>query len=62
MGSISTFMDFLASLYKGNEFFKVENFSMKPYRKSGLKIFIELRGYYLLPEDEQDNDQEGVAT
>ena len=62
VGSISSFMDFLASLYRGNEFFKVENFSLKPYRKSGLKIFIELRGYYLLPEEKQDKDQKGVAT
>lgn len=62
VGSISSFMDFLASLYKGNEFFKVENFTMKPYRKSGLKIFIELRGYYILPVEEQNKDQEGLAT
>ncbi|MEN8142215.1 MAG: GspMb/PilO family protein [Thermodesulfobacteriota bacterium] len=66
VGSISSFMDFMASLYKGNEFFRVENFSMKPYRKSGLKIFIELRGYYLLPAENQDSDQKvvdkGVAT
>ncbi len=62
VGSISAFMDFMVSLYKGNEFFKVENFSLKPYRKSGLKIFIELRGYYILPEKEQGEEQKGVAT
>ena len=62
VGSISAFMDFMASIYKGNEFFKVENFSLKPYRKSGLKIFIELRGYYLLPEVKQEKDQKGLAT
>ena len=62
VGSISAFMDFMAGIYKGNEFFKVENFSLKPYRKSGLKIFIELRGYYLLPEVKQEKDQKGLAT
>lgn len=48
VGSLMEFMDFIAALYKGKEFFKIENFSLKPYKKS-LKIFIDLRGYYILP-------------
>ena len=62
VGTISDFMDFMAALYQGKEFFKIENFSLKPYRKSGLKIFVELRGYYILPEKDQSDGPEGVET
>lgn len=48
-GTISQFMDFLAALYRGKEFFEIEKVSFKPYKKTGLKIFIELKGYYIIP-------------
>lgn len=48
-GTLREFMDFLAELYRGKEFFEIENVSFKPYRKTGLKIFIELKGYYIIP-------------
>ena len=48
-GTIHEFMDFLAELYRGKEFFEIESVSLKPYRKTGLKIFIELKGYYIIP-------------
>ncbi|MEN8134915.1 MAG: type II secretion system protein GspM [Thermodesulfobacteriota bacterium] len=47
-GTIHEFMDFLAELYRGKEFFEIESISLKPYRKTGLKIFIELKGYYII--------------
>ncbi|MCK4839506.1 MAG: hypothetical protein KAS94_11950 [Desulfobulbaceae bacterium] len=48
-GTIHEFMDFLAVLYNTDEFFEVESISLKPNRKTGLKIFIELKGYYIMP-------------
>lgn len=53
-GTLSQFMDFVAEIYRGREFFKIENFSLKPYKNSGLKIFVELRGYYIQPAKESD--------
>ncbi len=58
-GSLMQFMDFISELYKGKEFFKIESFSLKPY-KSGLKIFIDLRGYYILPD--QNDGAGGVES
>ena len=56
-GTLMQFMDLISEIYKGKEFFKIENFSLKTY-KNGLKIFIDLRGYYILP-DQKDSDGAG---
>lgn len=48
-GTIDEFLDFLAELYRGKEFFEIESISLTPYRNTGLKIFIELKGYYIIP-------------
>ncbi len=45
-GSLNAFVDFIAELYKSKQLFKVESFSMKSYRGTGLKIFFEFKGYY----------------
>jgi hypothetical protein len=58
-GSLIQFMDLISELYRGKEFFKIESFSLKPY-KSGLKIFIDLRGYYILPD--QNDGAGGVES
>lgn len=47
-GSLTAFMDFMTELYRGKEFFQIESVSLKPYRNRGLKIFLELKGYYVL--------------
>jgi hypothetical protein len=47
-GTLHEFMDFMTDLYRSKEFFEIESISLKPYRKTGLKIFIELKGYYIL--------------
>jgi hypothetical protein len=59
-GTLMEFMDFMSELYKGEEFFKVENFNLKPYRNTGLKIFIDLKGYYILPD--HNNDAGGTGS
>lgn len=56
-GTIHEFMDFLATLYRGKEFFEIESVSLKPYRKTGLKIFIELKGYYIIPGQSGDSGE-----
>ena len=58
-GTLMQFIDLISDLYKGKEFFKIENFSLKAY-KSGLKIFIDLRGYYILPEEKASDGVGGV--
>jgi len=58
VGTLMEFMDFISELYKGKEFFKVETFNLKPYRNTGLKIFVDLKGYYILPDQ---SDETGGA-
>jgi hypothetical protein len=59
-GTLAEFMDFLAELYRGKEFFAIESISIKPYMNTGLKIFIELKGFYVLPEP-RDNSKEVIG-
>lgn len=58
-GTFMEFIDFMSLLYKGKEFFKVESFNLKPYRNSGLKIFLDLKGYYILPGHSNEPEGEG---
>jgi len=74
VGTLEEFMMFQALLYKSKEFFKIEKITLKPYKKAGLKIFLELRGFYILAEkpvaevseaseitDEVADDSSGIA-
>ncbi|MCK5403759.1 MAG: type 4a pilus biogenesis protein PilO [Desulfobulbaceae bacterium] len=49
-GSLSAFNTFVADMYRSKRLFKVESFVLKPYRKKGLKILMDLKGYYKLKE------------
>lgn len=49
-GELEGFMKFLSSLYRLNYLFKIENFTLKPFKNRDLKVFLELKGYYLLAE------------
>ncbi|MFN2364901.1 MAG: GspMb/PilO family protein [Desulfurivibrionaceae bacterium] len=51
-GTLGQFVDFMAELYRGEKFFYIEDVSFRPYQNSGLKIFIELRGYYVLLDED----------
>jgi len=47
-GSQEDLMKFLSSLYRLNYLFKIENFTLKPFKKTELKVFLELKGFYRL--------------
>ena len=47
-GTQSQFVDFIAMLYRSDKLFQVESFTLKPYKKSEMKIFIDLKGFYTL--------------
>lgn len=49
-GTLDGFMRFLSELYRMDRLFKVDNFTIKPFKKDELKIFLELKGYYRLDE------------
>lgn len=53
-GTLEEFNGFLADLYRGKEFFAIESITLKPFRNTGLKIFIELKGYYVLRGQDGD--------
>nr|MBF0222997.1 type 4a pilus biogenesis protein PilO [Desulfobulbaceae bacterium] len=52
-GDLEGFLKFLSSLYKLNYFFKIENFTLKPFKTTELKIFLELKGFYRLTKVEK---------
>lgn len=52
-GDLESFMKFLSSLYKLNYFFKIENFTLKPFKNTELKVFLELKGFYRLIKAEK---------
>lgn len=45
-GTIDNFAEFLKNLYKSKHLFKIESFSVKPFKKTELKIVLEVKGYY----------------
>lgn len=58
-GKLEEFLKFLSALYKMQYLFKVENFTLKPDRKAGLKIFIDLKGFYRLTAPDSSEKGEG---
>ena len=49
-GTLESFIKFMAELYKMNYLFKLENVTLKPFKKEELKVYLELKGYYRLNE------------
>lgn len=47
-GSLNDFMKLLKNLSSARELFKIESFTVKPFKQSELKIFMEVRGFYRL--------------
>lgn len=58
-GKLADFLKFLSALYKMNYFFKIENFTLKPFKKDQLKIFLEIKGFYRLTGGSQADSQIG---
>lgn len=60
-GNLENFVKFLAELYKMDTLFRIDNFTVKPFKKEELKIFLELKGYYRLtspPEEKESTKKE----
>lgn len=47
-GPLAGYQAFLAELYRSGRFYKIEAVTISPYKKSDLKILIDLRGYFLV--------------
>ena len=47
-GTLEGFSAFLANLYRSNKLYRIESFSIKSYKGTALKIFIDINGYYKL--------------
>lgn len=45
-GSLDNFAEFLADLYGNEKFFLVENCTIKPDKKKGVKVFMDLKVFY----------------
>lgn len=45
-GTLQGFEEFIANLYRSKKLFRIENFTLKPYKKTEIKIFIDLKGFY----------------
>lgn len=58
-GTLESFVNFLAALYKLDTLLRVENFTVKPFKKEELKIFLELKGYYRLIEPQANEAAKG---
>lgn len=46
-GTLAEYLNFLAALYGSEKFYKIEAVTISAYKKSDLKIAIDLRGYFL---------------
>ncbi len=49
-GTLDNFIKFMAELYTMNSLFRLENVTIKPFKKEEIKVFLEVTGYYLLSE------------
>ncbi|MFH1215400.1 MAG: type II secretion system protein GspM [Pseudomonadota bacterium] len=47
-GSMSQFMDLISQLYRSDKLFQIESFTLKPYKKSEMKIFLDIKGFYTI--------------
>ncbi len=45
-GTLEHFVVFLADLYRLDKLFQIESFTLKPYKKNEMKIFLDLKGFY----------------
>ncbi len=45
-GNLTNFVEFIRNLYRSDRLFKIESFTLKPFKNTELKIFLELKGYY----------------
>ena len=56
-GTSQNFIEFLSSLYRSKHLFKIESFTLKPYKKTELKIFLDLNGYYKIADQQEKSNK-----
>ncbi len=47
-GTMNQLMAFISDLYRSDRLFRVESFTLKPYKKAEMKVFLDIKGYYAL--------------
>ncbi|MFZ5760632.1 MAG: type II secretion system protein GspM [Thermodesulfobacteriota bacterium] len=47
-GTMNQFMAFISDLYRSDRLFRIESFTLKPYKKAEMKVFLDIKGYYAL--------------
>jgi Tfp pilus assembly protein PilO len=47
-GTMPEFVDFLGRFYRGKKLFVIESFTIKPYKKTQLKLFFDIKGFYAI--------------
>jgi len=47
-GNMSELTDFLSRFYQSNKLFVVDGFTVKPYKKTQLKLFFDIKGFYTI--------------
>jgi len=57
-GTLQGFAEFVANLYKGKRLFRIESFTLKPYKKTELKIFMDLKGFYKVKQEKSKPKKE----
>ncbi|MBC8317093.1 MAG: type 4a pilus biogenesis protein PilO [Desulfobulbaceae bacterium] len=45
-GTMPQLVDFLGRFYKNKKLFVVDSFTVKPYKKTELKVFFDIKGFY----------------
>lgn len=45
-GTLNNFAQFIQGLYRAKKLFTIENYTIKPYKKEDLKLYLEVKGYY----------------
>lgn len=62
-GTLAEYLTFLAAVYGSEKFYKIEAVTLSPFKKSDLKIAIDLRGYFLVtaPEVAANLESAGAA-
>lgn len=47
-GTLEQYQAFLAELFRSGKFYTIESVTLSPYKKSELKILLDLRGYFII--------------
>lgn len=61
-GTLAEYQTFLAELYRSPKVYKIEAVTLTPFKKSELKILIDLRGYFVITAPELAVAPEGGGT